>query len=792
MLERFSALKHRLRRWLLNGDESVAAVRREGAAGPVDPLRVSVLRVMLIASLALATVVGLHSAVMGVLLQRWFAIPIVGVIVVLLAFAVRWAGSRPRRGARALLVAVYAASVAILVTTGWSPELSGLGYVFAYAAPMIAGLLIGPRPALLLMLLNSAGFVLAVQGVVWPQLPEQSVRLPDTPFYLHAAVFAFFNLALPLAVFRLSQGMNERQTRLAHSLGQVEDVLQAFGAPILVCDDEDRIQRANASMLALLGASDESVLRGRPVGMLLHGRGDAAPAMPAGWRDALGRRWRIGEGPQARAIALRAARRTAGGQWVYSFEDLTRLLRVQSDLAEAMRRERWASRLDVVTGLPNRARLVRLVDRLQGREGPQRLRGLLTLRINNLRQINARFGVDGGDEALRGLVRLLQERLPVRCYLARVRASALAAVLPPQPEEAMVLAMVQMLRRSLEAQIWIDNQLVQLDLGFGLVVVPGEAGGEPRGLDGAEWLRRSELVLDLAGDPRWRARFDGLGVFDAETAAQVDRQMAVEAALPHALAHDELHLVYQPKVGTDGRLLGFEALARWHCRQLGLISPLDFIPAAEACGMITALSDWALETACAQLARWRGEGHAGLSMAVNLSVRDLEREDLCERVLATVRRHGVPPSQLQLEVTESALAQREDAALAQLHRLRDAGFLIAVDDFGTGYSSLGKLVDLPLDVLKIDRSFLSACPGDTRRERVVRSIVMLAHGLKIEVVAEGVENESQAAFLGALGVQGLQGYLFGRPQEAGRWRALLDGSQRIAAGDASAAPAGAH
>jgi EAL domain-containing protein (putative c-di-GMP-specific phosphodiesterase class I) len=167
-------------------------------------------------------------------------------------------------------------------------------------------------------------------------------------------------------------------------------------------------------------------------------------------------------------------------------------------------------------------------------------------------------------------------------------------------------------------------------------------------------------------------------------------------------------------------------------------------------------------------------------MAVNLSVRDLEREDLSERVLQTVRRHGLPPAALQLEVTESALAQREDAALAQLHRLRDAGFVIAVDDFGTGYSSLGKLVDLPLDVLKIDRSFLSGCPGDSRRERVVRSIVMLAHGLKIEVVAEGVENQSQAAFLGALGVQGLQGYLFGRPQEAGHWRALLDEARAAA------------
>lgn len=786
MRERLSLRLHRLRLWLLNGDEPAAALRDAGSTAS-DPLRGSVLRVLLLASVALAAVVGLHSAVMGVLLQRWLSVPIVIVIVAVLAMAARWAGRQPRRGAMALVLAVYLASVSMLVTTGWSPDLAGLGYVFAYAAPMIAALLIGQRLALSLMLLNSLGFVLAAQGFVWPQLPQQWVRLPDSPLYLHASVFAFFNLALPLAAFRLSSGMRARQARLARSLGETEDVLQAFGAPILVCDEQDRIVRANGTMLAVLGVHNEAALRGRALASVLQARADAPAAMPAGWREALGRRWRLGEGPQARAIALRAARRTAGGQWVYSFEDQTRLLSVQSDLAEALRRERGARRLDVVTGLPNRARCVRLIDRLQRRETPQRLRGLLTVRINNLRQINARFGVDGGDEALRGLARLLQERLPMRCFLARVRASVLAVVLPPLHDADVVLEVAQSLRRSLEAQqIWIGEQLVQLDLGWGLVVVPGEAGSEAGAPDGAECLRRSELVLDLAGDARWRTRFDGLGVFDAETAARIDRQLAVEAALPHALAHQELHLLYQPKVGVDGQLLGFEALARWRCRELGPISPLDFIPAAEACGLITSLTDWALETACAQLARWHAQGNRQLSMAVNLSVRDLEREGLCERVLATVRRHGLPPAALQLELTESALAQHEDAALLQLYRLRAAGFKVAVDDFGTGYSSLGKLVDLPLDVLKIDRSFLNGCPGDTRRERVVRSIVMLAHGLKIDVVAEGVEQQAQAEFLASLGVQVLQGFLYGRPEEPGHWHTWLERSRQAAASGVAA------
>ena len=133
----------------------------------------------------------------------------------------------------------------------WSPELAGLGYVFSYAAPMIAGLALGRRPAMLLMLLNTLGFLLAVQGFVWPQFPPEWVRLPDTPFYLHGSVFAFFNIALPLAVFRLGSGMRVRHARLARSLGQVEDVLQGFGAPILVCDEQDRIVAWNERYVAM-------------------------------------------------------------------------------------------------------------------------------------------------------------------------------------------------------------------------------------------------------------------------------------------------------------------------------------------------------------------------------------------------------------------------------------------------------------------------------------------------------------------------------------------------------------
>ncbi len=719
---------------------------------------------------------GLHSIGAALLAGRWLVLPVSLGVLLMLGLAAKAAGQRPRQGARLLVLAIYLASVAILVSTGWSPVLSSLGYVFAYAAPLVAGLLLSWRLALGLMLLNTLGFGAAVSGWLWPQIPPQWIRLPDSAFYIHAAVYAFFNISLPLAVYRLSAGMRAAQRRLELSLRLSEDVFQAASAPTLVCDDEDRVLRANSLFLALLGCADEALLQGQPLAGLLRpadARGPAPPAaMPPGWRQPAARRWWLQGGalPPC-AVLLRAARRTAGGHWVYSFEDVTRQLRVQADLAASLRRERWVSRTDPVTGLPNRVRCCRLLDRLQRGGRRERQWGLLTLRLNNLRQLNARFGVVGGDAALCALAGGLRAHLPPGAIAARVRASVIAVLMPAGGDEALLLRQVQALRRQLPTLTHIDAQLAQLDLSFGLVCVGQmvlcDAGAAPP--SGAEWLRRSELALDLVNDPRWRSQFDGLGLFNAQTAAQLNRAMAIEAALPQALSQGLLRLVYQPKMNAQRQLLGFEALARWHCEQLGEISPMEFIPAAEASGLIGALSDWVLQQACAQLALWRRQGQGAWSVAVNLSAHDLEREQLFERISAIVSQHGLVPADLQLEVTESALVRHEALALRQLQALHEAGFSIAVDDFGTGYSSLAKIVDLPLDVIKIDRSFLRGCPGDARRERVVRSIVGLAHSLHLQIVAEGVETPAQLDFLGALGVQGLQGYRLGRPQPAAFW-----------------------
>nr|WP_316642283.1 GGDEF domain-containing phosphodiesterase [uncultured Roseateles sp.] len=744
-----------------------------GVASTAD-IQLSALRVMLLASVVLAAVVGLHSAVMAVLRGKPWAVVIVVVVLGLLGAAIRQARRNSHAGAILLLGAVYAAALAITVSTGQQPELSRLGYVLSYTTPLVAGLLINWRLALALMVLNSVCFALAVSGYQAPQLPQQDVRLPQSLFYVHAALFMFFNLCLPLAVFRLVDGMRSIQHRLRGSRELSEQVFQAGSAPTLVCGPANEVLRANQPFLQLCGLDEETALHGLPLSELL----TAPDGEPRAWRPEAGLRWCLQAGAGPREVELRSAHSIGRRLRAYGFDDVTELRRMQAHLAESVLREARATWHDPLTGLPNRSRCIQQLDALcaQGTAGPAV--ALLTLRIANLRQLNARYGVSACDELLQRFVRDLRVALPAAAEVARVRGSVIALQLPTGSDADETLAQMRRLCASLPVQAMAATQPVVLDLVFGLVAVRELLTRRPGAVDGAELLRCCELALDMGQDPRWRQEFNGFGVFDATTARAVERGMAIEAELPQALSDGQLHLLYQPKLRPDGSLLGFEALVRWISPALSAVSPVEFIPVAEACGLVGGITDWVVEAACAQMGRWRAEAGTAAPdrpyhVAVNLSAHDLERGDLFDMLSAALARHGVTASQLELEVTESALTRQPALALQQLQRLHEAGFTIAIDDFGTGYSSLAKLVDLPIDVLKIDRSFLRQLPGDLRRERVVRSVVSLAHSLHLRVVAEGVESGQQLVFLQALGVHGLQGYLFGRPELPGHWRELM-------------------
>ncbi|HEX2012477.1 MAG TPA: GGDEF domain-containing protein, partial [Roseateles sp.] len=369
-----------IKRWARLGNWVLAQPARGGLAAA--DIQLSALRVVLLSGLLLAAVVGLHVAGAAWLRGKPWAFAIVAVVVALLAAAVQQARSSRRTGALCLLAAVYVSSVAITVSTGSQPAISRLGYVLAYAAPMLAGLLISWRLALALMLLNTGLFALLLWGWEAPQLPQQDVRLPHSSAYVHAALYLFFNLCLPLAMFRVVAGMQRVERKLRGWRQLSEQVFQIASGPTLVCDARGRIVRCNKPFLALCGSASEARLRGRPIAHLFV----ATAGEAIDWRPEPGLRWRFaepGEGGEAREVLLRSARGIGLRLTAYAFEDVTELRRVQADLAASVQREAWATWHDPLTGLPNRARCIQQLEALCQRGAPGL--ALLTLRLCNLR-----------------------------------------------------------------------------------------------------------------------------------------------------------------------------------------------------------------------------------------------------------------------------------------------------------------------------------------------------------------------------------------------------------------------
>ncbi len=411
---------------------------------------------------------------------------------------------------------------------------------------------------------------------------------------------------------------------------------------------------------------------------------------------------------------------------------------------------------DPLTGLPNRTLLH---DRLAHAIARRREGGVavLFLDLDRFKLINDSYGHDVGDELLRAVARRLTEGLRGEDTVARLGGDEFVVLLEGLPDVNAVATVAAKLAERLSAPLEIGGRALPLAASIGIALHPRDG-------------RDAQTLLKNADTAMYRAKEGGRGgfcFFAAGMNAHALRRLTLENELRRALDQGELEIFYQPQARiADGRLCGAEALVRWRHPEKGLVPPAEFIPVAEETGLIVALGEQVLRGACRQLADWRRRGLAAPRVAVNLSPRQFRQADLVERIAAILAETGADPAGLELEITESAAMHNPDEAVAALRRLRAMGVSLAIDDFGTGYSSLSHLKRFPIDTLKIDRSFVQGIPGDGDDTAIVRAIVAMAGGLRLAVLAEGVESEAQRAFLETLGCASAQGWLYGRPQPA--------------------------
>jgi len=428
------------------------------------------------------------------------------------------------------------------------------------------------------------------------------------------------------------------------------------------------------------------------------------------------------------------------------------------------------SQYDFLTSLPNRLQLQQQLEQILEDSGRmQRRVAVLCVGLDDFKGINEQFSYQTGDQLLLALSDRLRSHSGRLGALARLGGDQFALVQADieQPYEAAELA--QSVLDDLETPFTLDDHQVQLRATIGITLFP-EDGDSPEKL-----LQKAEQTMTLAKS-RSRNRYQ---FYIASVDSEMRRRRELEKDLRDALALNQLHVVYQPQISyRDHRVVGVEALLRWQHPQHGSVGPDLFIPLAEQNGSIIAIGEWVLDQTCRQLREWHDQGYGDLRMAVNLSTVQLHHAELPRVVNNLMQMYRLPARSLELEVTETGLMEDISTAAQHLLSLRRSGALIAIDDFGTGYSSLSYLKSLPLDKIKIDKSFVQDLLEDEDDATIVRAIIQLGKSLGMQVIAEGVETAEQEAYIIAQGCHEGQGYYYSRPLPARELTQYLKRSSR--------------
>lgn len=532
---------------------------------------------------------------------------------------------------------------------------------------------------------------------------------------------------------------------------------------IAVCDHDWQAIVVNPAFTAITGFHADEVI-GRSVGFLYASLGDGsflenvAEQLRRGsaWEGETWSRRKNGEAyRQSLSIARESDVHGLPNRHVLMFRDVSEA----RDNAEKLWRH---SNYDTLTDLPNRGLLLdRLLQALvlAGREHCRA--AVLFIGLDGFKTINDTLGMTVGDMVLRECAHRFECCLSKGDTLGRFGGDEFIAVLPSIDHVDEVEATVRRVLESLQEPLLVEANQILLSCSVGISLWPGD------GEDVETLLRNASAGLQ-------QAKAEGRGTFRFFTSSMDIRAQArsrLAGELSDALEHDEFSLVYQPVVEmASGKVTGAEALLRWQNRYIGAVNPEQFVPLAEEMGMILPIGEWLTLAACREAKVWQDMGLGRLRIAVNVSPRQVQQTDIATTLRRALAETGLEPSLVTAEITESLILNSGTDVIDKLNRVRDLGVKIAIDDFGTGYASLSYLKHFPVDLLKIDRSFVAEALANAEDARLIEAIIALGHSLGMKVVGEGVENIEQQRFLLERGCDLAQGYRFSPPLAADRFR----------------------
>nr|WP_246589915.1 EAL domain-containing protein [Marinobacterium ramblicola] len=595
-----------------------------------------------------------------------------------------------------------------------------------------------------------------------------SVSVPLTPFrqhqaellrpvYLGGGAFWFCGSGIILLISELRRRRALERHEASSELRQAATVFLSSHEGVVIASLQGDVLAVNPAFTSITGYSQEEI-RGQNLNILQSGRQSSgfydemwsAIQQRGFWRGEIWNRRKSGEiYPEWLTISTVFDEQGDPVNYVGVFSDISVIKQSQEQLE-------YLAYHDPLTALPNRAmmrdRLGHAVERLH-RSGGQG--AVMFLDLDRFKSVNDSYGHRAGDRVLREVARRLKTRLREGDTLARLGGDEFVVLLEDLVNPQSVAAVASDLIALFDELFDIgDGRHVSLGLSIGICLFPEDAG-------------RTDEILQYADAALYQAKEGGRNTYRFYTDAltrSAREKLALEAALSLALEREEFVLHYQPLVRlSDREITGVEALLRWHHPERGMLAPEAFIPLAEETRLILSIGEWVLHQACRQLRSWLDQGLVLSTLSINLSPVQFHHQGLVDSIERVLRETGVPPELIELEVTESALMDPIGSVEERIARLKALGVRLAIDDFGTGYSSLSYLRRFDINRLKIARSFISSLEEGEVDQPLVTSIVTLARSLKLQVLAEGVERDSQLGCLSMLGCDFGQGYLFGHP-----------------------------
>lgn len=426
---------------------------------------------------------------------------------------------------------------------------------------------------------------------------------------------------------------------------------------------------------------------------------------------------------------------------------------------------------DPITSLPNRVLFSELLHQALLRNQEQnRLLAVISLQLNNFREIHNALGSDAADRLVRIVAQRLSASISSVDILCRIGSDEFAIALTNIATSDMAIAFCRSIIDRFAIPIDLFGDRVNVLTSMGIAIYPFDGNTVDRLLQCA----------NTAVDEAYRKMPNNYQFYSANMNAKLQERLALENKLRYALERKEMQLYYQPRIDIQSKkIVSVEALLRWHNPELGIVSPVKFIPIAEANGLIVPIGEWVLHTACTQNRIWQEMGLENLRVAVNLSARQLAQSNLVERIASILKETQLNSADLELEVTESLMMENLEQSISVLEQLRDLGIKIALDDFGTGYSSLNYLRRFPIQTLKIDRSFVRDIVSNSHDAAVTNAIITLAKSLDLNITAEGVETKEQCEYIKEQGCHEIQGYYFSPPIPTLAMTTMLKKSQEL-------------